>query len=134
MSRVSVLAIISSAAIGCDFRGPTPSPPNAMPQGPYEVRVDLAALGIDPLTHVAGSRKADEEAAMARLLALYSPEEAQNLARDLDENAPGRIYAVDDNEEAARLISIIYAIRDADQTAKTREMLARRGLRIERRR
>ncbi len=136
MSRFSLawIGIVSLATIGCgDSALP---PPNAMSQGPeHKVVVDLAALGIDPATHVAGSRKAEEEAAMARLLALYSPEQAQQVAHLFamaDSMGWGIYYERIENEEEARLLSVIHTIRTADQKAKDRELLAQRGLRFER--
>ncbi|MGH2609057.1 MAG: hypothetical protein ACRDHF_08200 [Tepidiformaceae bacterium] len=130
MSRISV-GLLVALMMGCDSH-PAPSPPPD-DQGPtYSVVPDPAALGIDPSTHVAGSRKADEEAALARLRTLY-PEAVRALAEA--DSIGGGVYAVDGNEEAARLLSIIYAIRNADGEAERREKLQdlSRRLRFEKR-
>ncbi len=128
MSRVS-LALLAALTMACDSDS-APAPPPEDPGLTY-VQGDLAALGIDPATHVPGSRKADELAALAKLDALIP-----GTAAELADSAPGRIYAVEGNEEAARLTGIIYAIRDADQAARARELrveMARKlGLRFER--
>lgn len=119
MSRVS-LALLAALTMGCDSH-PAPSPPPDDDQRPpYNVVPDPAALGIDPRTHVAGSRKADEEAALARLRVKYP-----DAARALEEadSLGGGVYAVDGNEEAARLLSIIYTIRNADGEAERQEKL-----------
>jgi len=115
MARVS-LVLLAALTMACDSH-PGPSPPPDE-QGPtYEVRPDPASLGIDLQTHVAGNRKADEEAALSRLRALYP-----DAARALEEtdSLGGAIYAVDGNEEAAQLLAVIYAIRNADGEAEHR--------------
>jgi len=131
MVRISVALVgglISFTIFGCDPRPVALPSRDAMPQGyamsqgpTYDVVVDFAALGIDTRTHVVGSRKADEDAAMVRLLALYPPEQAKLVEQELDPNAPWTIYSVEGNEEAARLISIIYTIREADALAEARQ-------------
>src|SRR5688572_21177555 len=115
MARILARLTLLSCAllvIGCDndSQRPRVSPDNKS----FSVNPDFRLAGIDPATHVAGSLHAREAAAIAKLLAITPPEFADELQTLLKEPHAPRIYAVDDNEEAAQLLSLIYAIRDAD--------------------
>lgn len=108
------------AQLACDRAAPTGDGHLASPEGPrYSVNADPAQFGIDLKTHVPGSRRADEEQAIARLHALHpTPEGRRETQWLLDPDNNVRIYVFDDNPEEARLWSLIYAIRDADHHAR----------------
>jgi len=66
---------------------------------------------------------------MARLFALYPGGQAEKLAALLAEGSTAFIYEIDDSPEAARLLSLIYAIREADQVARMRDLERSKDLR-----
>ncbi len=131
MSRVP-LVLLLAIAMSCDSdRAPSTPPDDAGPT--YAIVPDPAALGIDLTTHVAGSRQADADTILAELRTKYP-----DVLRTLEETDAlgGAIVEVED-AELARLLSQLYAIRDADDHARARplweEVARRRGVRVERR-
>lgn len=114
MTRVIVtIALLVSA---CERRDQGSSP-SGVPS--YVVASDPASLGINLWTHVPGSRGAEEAEALRQFLALYPPDEAERLAGLLADTSTATVHSVAD-PEAARLLSIIYSIRDADAYVRVR--------------
>src|SRR3712207_4525568 len=131
-TTIAGLALLT--ALGCSRDSLRPVAPMSSEQFPLDPSAAklVKSEKLDP-KHVAGSRKAEENAALAGMLRISAPAVRELILKSLEPESQVAIVSIA-NPEQKRLYEKISSIRRADHYAKRREeskALARRfGLEV----